>query len=66
MTTIITTTMIVTMIRGTIIPAAIAAVLDTPDEVPHKVDIINEKAINEKKTYLLELKLNQFLYYILL
>ena len=33
MTTNITTTMIVTMIRGTIIPAAIAAALDTLDEV---------------------------------
>ena len=49
MTTIITTTMIVTMIRGTIIPAAIAAILDTLDEVPSKVGIINEKTIKEKK-----------------
>ena len=65
MTTIITTTMIVIMMRATIIPAAIAAILDRPDEVPSKVDIINEKTINEK-THLLELKLNQFLYYILL
>ena len=58
--------MIVTMMRPTIIPAAIAAVKDALDEVPPKVDNINEKTINEKKTYLLDLKLNQFLYYILL
>ena len=60
MTTIITTIMIVTMIRGTIIPAAIAPILDPPDE-----DIV-VNAINKKYIYLLELKLKWFLYHILI
>ena len=38
MTTIVIAIMIVTMIRATIIPAAIAAVLDPPDDVPSEVE----------------------------
>ena len=52
MITIITTTKIVTMIKETIIPAAIAPVLDPPDEAPPEVDTV-VNAIN-KEIYLLK------------
>ena len=47
MTTIIRTTNIATMMKETIIPAAIAPVLDPPDEVPPEVDIV-VNAINKE------------------